>query len=164
MVFDFEFQRPSYYNPRLYSWYYPITKSNRSPSERPFNAARYYKPYWSHNPYYTSYSSRYPNIYRPYKSEYVYESPFTYSYNYIRPKLPSLSEILASKEVDRFKYFVRANAKSVELEENYKFNSYKVSKEKMVRESRASSVPRFVRETSLEPHRFLRSSLERDIF
>ncbi|KAG4066813.1 hypothetical protein HA402_012880 [Bradysia odoriphaga] len=159
MVYEFEFHRPSYYNSRIFSSYYPVTKSNRSSAERPFSSARYYKPYWSYNPYIPL-----PSSYGPYTSNYLYNLPF-YSYRYVNPKLPSLTEILARKEVDRFRNCARS--KCVELEvDNFDFSSYNASTERVRNATRASSVPRFVRESSVPPSfdRFLRSSLERDLF
>lgn len=68
----------------------------------------------------------------------------------INPKIPSLSVILANEELDRAKRAVRAKSLELDL---YNFG-------------RASSVPRFARETSLSPYydRYTRSSLERDFY
>lgn len=69
----------------------------------------------------------------------------------MNPKIPSLSAILANDELDRAKRSIRAKSLELDL---YNFG-------------RATSVPRFVRETSLEPtyDRYLtRSSLERDFY
>jgi hypothetical protein len=153
MVYEFELYRPSYYNSRLYSYYYPTTSTYYGSYDRPTNVSRYYKPYWSYSPYsqYSSYSTSYPYSYRPYRYDYAYGWPYHYTYRDINPKIPSLSAILANDDLDRAKRAIRA--KSLELD-NYNFG-------------RASSVPRFARETSLEPsyERFLtRSSLERELY
>jgi len=136
MLYDFEFytNRPSYYSrPRYYPSYY-------TPS--------YYDKYYRYYPSYYRTPSTYYSSYRPYRYNYDYRYDIPdYRYRYYTTIPPRVTSLYPESEKYAHTYGLNFNTTAKEIRDS----TTNLLREVRQSVARASSLPRFIRASSLEP-------------